>query len=136
MQPRYVEAGIALIINPEAGELFYLSRDEKRRNVEIAAEEVAGRVPLLAGAFDMSTSATANIARDARDADVDGLLVMPPKGTEDITMSWDPVANPEVVIDYWGRDSQCGRAASGLPSQCGSNYAIRSRLSRNLRDDL
>jgi len=120
LQPRYIEAGIALIINPEAGELFYLSRHEKRRNVEIAVEEVAGRVPLLAGAFDMSTADTADAARDARDAGVDGLFVMPPKGTEDITMSWDPAANPEVVIDYWGEIANAG----GLPLVCHPSASV------------
>ena len=36
LQPKFVNAGGAILINPEAGEIFYLSRDEKLRNVEIA----------------------------------------------------------------------------------------------------
>ena len=39
MQPKFVDAGGAIIINPEAGETFYLTRQEKRRNIEIAMEE-------------------------------------------------------------------------------------------------
>ena len=37
-QPRFVEQG-GLCINPEAGEIFYLTRAEKRRVLEIAMEE-------------------------------------------------------------------------------------------------
>ena len=47
LQPQYVDAGIGIVINPEAGEIFYLSREEKLRNVEIAIDEVKGKVPVL-----------------------------------------------------------------------------------------
>jgi 4-hydroxy-tetrahydrodipicolinate synthase len=43
LQPKYVEAGIGIIINPEAGEIFYLTREEKRRNVEIALKKSMAR---------------------------------------------------------------------------------------------
>src|SRR3972149_1350818 len=58
LQRKYVEAGIGIIINPEAGEIFYLSREEKRRNVEIAVEEVKGKVPVFAGVIDNTTAGT------------------------------------------------------------------------------
>ena len=46
---RFVAKGGGLCINPEAGEIFYLTREEKRRVLEIAMEEVNGRVPVIAG---------------------------------------------------------------------------------------
>ena len=51
LRRKYVDAGMGIIINPEAGEIFYMSREEKRRNVEIALDVVNGRVPVFAGIF-------------------------------------------------------------------------------------
>ena len=41
MQPKFRDNvnGAGIIINAEAGEIFYLTREEKRRNVEITMEE-------------------------------------------------------------------------------------------------
>ena len=55
LQPEYVEAGIGIIINPEAGEIFYLNREEARKNVQIAVDEIQGKVPLFAGAIAPAT---------------------------------------------------------------------------------
>jgi len=46
---KFVRMGGGLCINPEAGEIFYLTRQEKRRVLEIAMEEAHGKVPILAG---------------------------------------------------------------------------------------
>ena len=99
LQPRNIEAGIAIIINPEAGELFYLTREEKLRNVEIAIEECRGRVPLFAGVIELRTQDVVRDALDMARLGVDGLFVMPPLGAIDITTSWNAQAYPEVWID-------------------------------------
>jgi len=99
LQPRYVEAGIAIIINPEAGEIFYLSRQEKQRNVQIAVEECRGKVPLFAGAIDLRTEDAVAVAEDAKEAGADGIFVIPPLGAIDITTSWNAAKYPEVWID-------------------------------------
>ena len=99
MQPSFKDGGGALIINPEAGELFYLSREEKRRNVEIAMEECGGKVPLFAGVVDLRTEDAVKVAVDAKERGVDGLFLIPPIGMMDITTSWDPEKYPEVWID-------------------------------------
>ena len=99
LQPKYIQAGVGIIINPEAGEIFYLSRKEKLRNVEIAVEECGNKVPLFAGAIDLTTEDTVAVAKDAKDAGVDGIFAMPPIGSMDITTSWDPAKYPEVWID-------------------------------------
>ena len=99
MEPTYVESGIGIIINPEAGEIFCLNREEKRRNVEIAVKEVNGRVPVFAGVIDNTTAGTVDVALDAKKAGVDGLFVMPPLGAIDITSSWNSIKYPEVWID-------------------------------------
>lgn len=98
-QPKFVKAGVAIVINPEAGEIFYLSREEARRNVEIAVEECKGKVPLFAGAIAARTEDTVRLAEDAKKAGVDGIFVIPPVGAMDITVAWDSARYPEVWID-------------------------------------
>lgn len=99
LQPKFVDAGIGIIINPEAGEIFYLSREEKLKNVEIAVDEVEGKVPLFAGAIAPSTAETVQVAIDAKKAGVDGIFIIPPMGAIDITTAWDAVKYPEVWLD-------------------------------------
>lgn len=90
---------IGLIANPEAGEIFYMSRQEKARVVEIVMEEVDGRVPVVAGVHDVTTVGTLQVAHDLKRLKVDGVFVMPPIGAIDITTSWNPVAYPHVWLD-------------------------------------
>jgi 4-hydroxy-tetrahydrodipicolinate synthase len=97
-----LEAGLAVIANPEAGEIFYLSRDEKRRIVELTLEEVAGRAPVLAGALDVTTAGTVEVARDAAELGVDGLFVFPAIGAQDVAVAWDADNYPEVMADMFG----------------------------------
>ncbi|WP_206808465.1 dihydrodipicolinate synthase family protein [Paradesulfitobacterium ferrireducens] len=99
MQDKFVEAGGGMIINPEAGELFYLTREEKLRNVQIAVEECKGKVPIFAGALALTTEETVQVAVDAKNAGVDGIFVIPPMGSMDITTSWNSDKYPEVWID-------------------------------------
>ena len=77
MQPKFRDAGGGIIINPEAGEIFYLSREEKRRNVEIAVEECGGKVPIFAGVVDLRTEDVVKVAVDAKEAGADGLFIKP-----------------------------------------------------------
>ncbi|HTM10597.1 MAG TPA: dihydrodipicolinate synthase family protein [Verrucomicrobiae bacterium] len=112
MQPAFKNAGGAVIINPEAGELFYLSREEKRRNVEIAMEECGRKVPVFAGAIDLRTEDAVKVAVDAREAGADGLFLLPPIGMMDITSCWDPEKYPEIWIDM----AKAQASAAGLPA--------------------
>ena len=112
LQPSFKDAGGAIIINPEAGELFYLSREEKRRNVEIAMEECGGKLPVFAGAIDLRTEDAVKVAVDARDAGADGLFLLPPIGMMDITSCWDPERYPEIWIDM----AKAQASAAGLPA--------------------
>ena len=66
LQPGFVDAGGAIIINPVAGEIFFLSRQEKKRVIQIAVEESKGKVPVIAGAIEWTTRDTVEIARDAK----------------------------------------------------------------------
>jgi 4-hydroxy-tetrahydrodipicolinate synthase len=99
LQPTFVDAGGAIIINPVAGEIFFLSREEKKRVVEIAVQEGGGKVPVFAGAIEWTTRDTVEIARDAKSAGADGIFLVPPSGPTDITLGWDCIRHPEIWID-------------------------------------
>jgi 4-hydroxy-tetrahydrodipicolinate synthase len=113
MQPKFRDnvCGAGIIVNPEAGEIFYLTREEKRRNVEIAVEEAGGKVPVFAGAWDLRVEDAVRVAVDARKAGADGLFLSPPQGSLEVTRAWDPEKNPEV----WGNIIKAQVKATGLP---------------------
>lgn len=96
MQPKFVDAKAGIIINPVAGEIFFLSREEKKRVVKIAVEECGAKVPVIAGAIDWTTEGTVEVAQDAKEAGADGIFLIPPSGPTDITLGWDPIRHPEI----------------------------------------
>src|SRR3974390_1156889 len=96
---KFVRMGGGLCINPEAGEIFYLTRAEKRRVLEIAMEENNRRVPLIAGTWAMTTEETVETARDCKALGVDGIFVTPPGGAQDVTSCWDADNYPEIWLD-------------------------------------
>ena len=63
-----------VVINPAAGELPYLSREEKRRNVEIAVECCGDKVPVFAAVLDLRTEDAVRVAFDAKLAGADGIF--------------------------------------------------------------
>jgi 4-hydroxy-tetrahydrodipicolinate synthase len=87
-----------LVANPEAGEVFYLSREEKRRALDIVMEE-SRNLPVIAGTFGWTTSDVVDTAKDAKAAGVKGIFCIPPGGAMDITTSWDADKYPEVWLD-------------------------------------
>jgi len=99
MQSKFIKAGGAIIINPEAGEIFYQTRKEKKRNVEIAMEECGGKVPVFAGVSDLRTEDAVKVAVDAKEIGVDGIFLIPPLGAMDVTICWDAAKYPEVFVD-------------------------------------
>lgn len=100
-----------LCINPEAGEIFYLTREEKRRVLEIAMEEAAGKLPVIAGTWALTTDEMVETARDAKAMGVDGIFVTPPGGAQDVTSCWDADTYPEI----WGDTIKAQDRAVDLP---------------------
>ena len=68
----------ALVVNGSTGEAATMSLDEQRRSVEIVADEAGGKLPVIAGAGGSDTAVVSQIARNARDAGADALLIAPP----------------------------------------------------------
>jgi 4-hydroxy-tetrahydrodipicolinate synthase len=60
------------------GEFVYLTEEEKRRVIDITLDEVAGRVPVVAGTGCASTRATVDLTRYAMDAGAQAALVVAP----------------------------------------------------------
>jgi 4-hydroxy-tetrahydrodipicolinate synthase len=60
------------------GEFVYLTPDEQRQVIEIVVEEVAGRVPVVAGASAPSTREAAQLARAAQAVGASACLVVTP----------------------------------------------------------
>ncbi len=67
-----------LLINGHAGENFLLSRDEKRRVVEITRHAAGAKPFLTSGVVAESSLEAAIQARDAQRAGADAILVFPP----------------------------------------------------------
>jgi len=109
-EPRFVKDG-GLCINPEAGEIFYLTRQEKRRVLEIAMEEAHGKVPIIAGTWAITTDEMVETAKDTKALGVNGIFVTPPGGAQDVTSCWDADAYPEI----WGDQIKAQDRAVDLP---------------------
>ncbi len=60
------------------GEAPYLTREEREKIIEIAVDEVDGKVPIIAGTGSMSTRETILFTRDAKDIGAEAALIVTP----------------------------------------------------------
>jgi 4-hydroxy-tetrahydrodipicolinate synthase len=67
----------ALAVNMDTGEGPHLSQEERRRVQETYADEIQGRIPLLAGIAARYTAEAVELARDAASLGASGLVVFP-----------------------------------------------------------
>ena len=90
---RLVEARVPSIgLLGSTGTYAYLDRAERRRAIEAAVDEVAGRVPLLVGTGALRTDEAVRLGEDARDAGAAGLLLAP--------VSYTPLTEDEVFEHF------------------------------------
>ncbi|MGL6159271.1 dihydrodipicolinate synthase family protein [Microbulbifer sp.] len=74
-----LNAGInGLVMLGTVGENCSLSVEEKLEVLSATVKQVAGRVPVLTGVAEYTTTGACAFARSAREAGVDGLMVLPP----------------------------------------------------------
>ncbi|WP_421581611.1 dihydrodipicolinate synthase family protein [Shinella sp. M31] len=100
---RIARAGASSIgLLGSTGGYAYLSRDERRRAVEAAMESVGGKIPVIVGVGALRTDEAEALARDAKAAGADGLLLAP--------MSYTPLTEEEVF-----RHMASVASAGGLP---------------------
>ncbi len=97
------------------GEFSSLTLEEKKRTIEICLDEVAGRVPVLAGTGCQSTRETVELTRWAREAGATGALVVAPYFLK-------PAFNE--VFDHYQQVDQVGLplVLYNIPQCAGTHY--------------
>jgi len=60
------------------GEFPSIRPEERRRVIELAIDQVNGRVPVVAGTASTATDETVEMSKFAQDAGADGVLIVPP----------------------------------------------------------
>ncbi len=84
-----------IVANGHAAEVSSLARDERRRALAIAVDEVAGAVPVVAGVYADGTAEAVALARDARDAGAAGILLFPPT-----LFMWGAQIKPDMALRH------------------------------------
>jgi 4-hydroxy-tetrahydrodipicolinate synthase len=85
-----------LLAKAHAAEVASLTRDERKRTLAIALDEVAGQVPVVTGVYCDGTLEAVELARDARAAGAAGLLVFPPT-----LFMWGAQQKPDMVLRHF-----------------------------------
>jgi len=85
-----------IVVNGHASEVSSLNREERRRSLAIALDEVGGACPVIAGVYSDGTQDAADLARDARAAGAAGVLVFPPT-----LFMWGAQLKPDMVLRHY-----------------------------------
>jgi 4-hydroxy-tetrahydrodipicolinate synthase len=85
-----------IVVNGHAAEVASLSREERKRTLAIALDEVAGACPIVAGVYTDGTAEAVELARDARAAGAAGVLLFPPT-----LFMWGAQAKPDMVLKHY-----------------------------------
>jgi 4-hydroxy-tetrahydrodipicolinate synthase len=67
-----------IVANGHAAEVSSLDREERKRTLAIALDEIAGQCPVVAGVYSDGTREAVELARDAQAGGAAGVLVFPP----------------------------------------------------------
>jgi 4-hydroxy-tetrahydrodipicolinate synthase len=74
-----LEVGVpGIIVLGTTGEFLTVSDEERTLVVRTAIEHVAGRIPVLVGAMNASTTRAVRYSREAEELGADGLMILPP----------------------------------------------------------
>jgi 4-hydroxy-tetrahydrodipicolinate synthase len=84
-----------LVVNGHAAEVASLDREERRRALALALDEVAGKVPVVAGVYTDGTAEAVRLARDARAEGAAGILLFPPT-----LFMWGAQVKPDMVVRH------------------------------------
>jgi len=85
----------AIVANGHASEVSSLDREERKRSLSIALDEVGGRCPVIAGVYSDGTAEAVELARDARAAGAAGILLFPPT-----LFMWGAQGKPDMVVRH------------------------------------
>jgi 4-hydroxy-tetrahydrodipicolinate synthase len=87
-----------ITVNGHAAEVSSLDREERRRALALAADEVGDRLPLIAGIYTDSTLEAIALGRDARAEGARGILLFPPT-----VFMWGAQLRPEMAVGHVAR---------------------------------
>ena len=90
----------ALIANPEASEMFYMTSEERAELIKVVIEERPPEMPIFGGAYGVRPDEVVASALQAKSLGVDGIFVFPPAGTMEVSTSIDGAQNPEVWTEH------------------------------------
>src|SRR5438067_7277558 len=85
-----------IVANGHAAEVSSLSREERKRALAIALDEVAGRCPVVSGIYSDGTQEAVELARDAKRAGAAGVLVFPPT-----LFMWGAQVKPDMAVRHF-----------------------------------
>jgi 4-hydroxy-tetrahydrodipicolinate synthase len=110
----------SVVVNGHASEVSSLSRDERRRSLAVALDEVAGHCPVVAGVYSDGTAEAVELARDARAAGAAGILLFPPT-----LFMWGAQLKPDMVVRHYSEVATVGLPiiAFEYPPASGIGYA-------------
>ena len=86
----------AITVNGHAAEVSSLNRDERRRALAIAVDEVGSRLPLISGIYTDNTLEAVELAREAKLEGASGLLIFPPT-----LFMWGAQLRPEMPFRHF-----------------------------------
>ena len=95
-----------IVANGHAAEVSSLSREERRRALAIALDEVGTRCPVVAGVYSDGTQEAVTLAGDAKAESAAGVLVFPPT-----LFMWGAQAKPEMARRHFSEIAE----KAGLP---------------------
>jgi len=98
--PEFLRHRGSFIVNPEAAEVFYLKKADRRRLIEIMMEERHPDMPIFCGVFGVSVDELIESALEAKELGCHGLFVFPPSGTMEVGTSIDHINTPEIWVNW------------------------------------
>jgi 4-hydroxy-tetrahydrodipicolinate synthase len=109
-----------IVANGHAAEVASLSREERKRTLGIALDEVAGACPVIAGVYTDGTAEAVALARDAQAAGAAGILLFPPT-----LFMWGAQLKPDMVLRHYREVATVGLpiVAFEYPPASGIGYS-------------
>jgi len=92
-----------IVANGHAAEVASLSREERKRALAVALDEVGRACPIVAGVYSDATAEAVELTRDAKAAGAAGVLVFPPT-----LFMWGAQLKPDMVVRHFSEVAAVG----------------------------
>jgi 4-hydroxy-tetrahydrodipicolinate synthase len=92
-----------IVANGHAAEVASLSREERKRALAVALDEVGGACSIVAGVYSDGSAEAVELTRDAKAAGAAGVLVFPPT-----LFMWGAQLKPDMVVRHFSEVAAVG----------------------------